>query len=81
MKNKTEMQILRSTMFDEITRLKRGTSDKETAMAVCKLGNVVVQSYNTELKAIDAMIRVQEAGAKVPDISIFSTTEMQIDEK
>ena len=68
---KTDMEILRNSMFDEISRLKRGTTTVEDALAVCKLGNLIVSTYNTEIKAIDTMCRVQELGADVPDIKIF----------
>jgi hypothetical protein len=67
----TEMQKLRNVMFDEIDRIKRGTSTNEESLSVVKLGNAIINTYNTELKTIETIIKVQESGADVPEISIF----------
>ena len=73
----TDLEILRNSMFDEIARLKRGTTTTQDAMAICKLANTIVSTFNTELKAIDTMIRVQELGADTPAIKIFNESKEQ----
>lgn len=67
----TDMEILRNSLFDEIQRLKRGTSTPEESNALCKVANSIISTYDTELKSIDTMIRVQEAGANVPQLKTF----------
>lgn len=74
----TDMEILRQSMFDEISRLKRGTSTVEEAMAICKLGNSIVSTYMTEIKGVETMIKVQELGAEVPKIKILEESKENV---
>ena len=67
----TETQKLRNMMFDEIERLKRGTADVSESLTVVKLANSIISTYNTELKAIETMIEVQDRGAIVPSITLL----------
>lgn len=68
----TQLEVVRNAMLDEIARLKRGTTTTQDAMAICKLGNGIVSTYNTELKAIETMVKIQELGAEVPKIKVFN---------
>lgn len=47
----TEMQILRNALFDEISRIKRGTTTQQDVISLTKVSNTIIQSYNTEIKA------------------------------
>lgn len=71
----TDLEILRASMFDEIARLKRGTTTAQEAMTICKLANTIVSTYNTELKAIETMCKVQELGADTPAIRVFNESD------
>jgi len=71
----TETQKLRNVMFDEIDRIKRGDADLDESLAIVKLGNNIIQSYNTELKAIETMVNVQHSGANVPDVTFIENKD------
>ena len=66
----TELQILRNALFDEIARVKRGTANAEDTKLIIASANAITQTYNTELKACEAMIKAQELGFNLRDISI-----------
>ena len=66
----TEMQILRNALFDEIARVKRGTANTNNTKLIITNTNTITQTYNTELKACDTMIRAEELGFDLKDISI-----------
>lgn len=66
----TEMQILRNALFDEIARVKRGTANADDTKMIIASANAITQTYNTELKACDAMIRAKELGFSLKDISV-----------
>ena len=68
----TELQILRNSLFDEITRLKRGTTTPNDSMAIVKVANAIISSYNTELKAISTLIQASEHTIAVPELKIFT---------
>ena len=68
----TELQILRAALFDEITRLKRGTAIAEDTKLIIASANAITQSYNTELKACELTIKAYELGGSIPDIKIFT---------
>jgi hypothetical protein len=65
----TELQILRNSLFDEISRIKRGTADIQDSHTIVKLANTVISTYNTELKAIDLLNRTAESNAT--EVKIF----------
>jgi hypothetical protein len=65
-----EIQKLRNAMFDEIDRIKRGTTTPEESNSIVKAGNVIVQSYNTEIKAMQTMMEMQDRGIELPTISV-----------
>ena len=66
----TELQILRNALFDEIARVKRGTANTEDTKLIIASANAITQTYNTELKACETMIKAQELGFDLRDISI-----------
>ena len=66
----TELQILRNALFDEIARVKRGTSNAEDTKNIISASNAIVQTYNTELKAVELMIKVQESGADLKGVEV-----------
>lgn len=74
----TELQILRQALFDEISRVKRGTSSMDDVMAITKLSNAVIQSYNTEIKGFGLMLQAQEKGANAIPLEIFSQTTLEL---
>jgi hypothetical protein len=65
----TELQILRNSLFDEIARIKRGTADINDSHAIVKCANVIISTYNTELKAIDLLNKTAESNAT--EVKIF----------
>ena len=67
----TELQILRNSLFDEITRLKRGTTTPNDSLAIVKVANAIISSYNTELKAISTLVQAAEYSVTVPELKIF----------
>lgn len=71
-KKMTEMQILRNALFDEIARVKRGTTSLEDTHAIVKTANAIIATYNTELKAAELLIDAQTLGADTVKISIFN---------
>lgn len=73
----TELQILRSSLFDEISRIKRGTSTKDDVDGITKISNAIIQSYNTEIKAFSMIMEAQERGLKTVDVKIFNDSEIQ----
>lgn len=68
----TDLQILRASLFDEIARVKRGTALLEDTKSIIASANAITQSYNTELKACEIMLKAQELGGNLPDIQIFN---------
>lgn len=66
----TEMQILRNALFDEIARVKRGTANAEDTKLIIASANAITQTYNTELKACDTIIKAKELGVDLKDISV-----------
>ena len=66
----TELQILRNALFDEIARVKRGTANTEDTKNIISASNAIVQTYNTELKAVELMIKVQESGADLKGVEV-----------
>ena len=71
----TEIQILRNALFDEIARVKRGTTSYEDTHAIVKTANAIIATYNVELKAAEIMIEAQTLGANTPEIKIFNQDE------
>ena len=72
----TELQILRASLFDEIARIKRGDADLEETKVIVSVSNSIIQSYNTEVKAVDTLIRGQQSGAEVNEIvNVFKNNE------
>lgn len=65
----TELQILRNSLFDEISRIKRGTADINDTHALVKCANVIIQTYNTELKAVQLIH--ETAGSDITEVKIF----------
>ncbi len=70
-----ELQKLRNCLFDEIDRVKRGTTTIEESQSIVKLGNSIISSYNTEIKAIETIIEVQDRGANVPKIKFIGDSD------
>lgn len=66
----TELQILRAALFDEIARTKRGTANAEDTKNIISASNAIVQTYNTELKAVELMIKSQESGADLKGVEV-----------
>lgn len=66
----TEMQILRNALFDEIARVKRGTANAEDTKLIIASANAITQTYNTELKACDTMIKAKELGFDLKEVSV-----------
>jgi hypothetical protein len=67
----TELQILRSALFDEIARLKRGTADVQETQEIVKVSNAIISTFNTELKALSILFQAEERGFSSKDITIF----------
>jgi len=66
----TELQILRNSLFDEISRLKRGTAKLDETHAIVKCANSIISTYQTELKAVDLLTRT--ADSNVTELKIFT---------
>ena len=78
----TEMQILRNALFDEIARVKRGTANTEDTKMIIASANAITQTYNTELKACDTMIRAKELGFDpntIPEYKNYFTLQEKLD--
>ena len=71
----TELQILRAALFDEIARTKRGTANAEDTKNIISASNAIVQTYNTELKAVELMVKVQESGADLKGVEVIKVFE------
>lgn len=65
----TDLQILRNALFDELSRVKRGTSTTEDTKAVVSIANQVNQSYLVELKATQIMMDSQEKGIVIDKLN------------
>lgn len=76
----TEMQILRNALFDEIARTKRGTANLEDTKVIIAAANAITQTYNTELKACEVMIKSQETGANLKgvEVNIFKEDDKKV---
>ena len=66
----TDLVILRNALFDEIARVKRGTANAEDTKMIIASANAITQTYNTELKACETMIKAKELGFDLKDISV-----------
>lgn len=75
----TEMQILRNSLFDELSRLKSGKTNAEDSGAVVKVANSIISTYNTELKAVSVLMEAEERGYNQKQIDIFDDTSMEAD--
>ena len=74
----TEMQILRNALFDEITRIKRGTTTQQDVISLTKVSNTIIQSYNTEIKAGQLLLLAQEKGSTTIPVSIFNDSDLKV---
>ena len=77
----TELQILRNALFDEIGRIKRGTSTQEDVVSLAKISNCIIQSYNTELKATSLLITAKEKSFDTIEVKVFDDSPLQIETK
>jgi len=73
----TNMEILRNSLFDELSRLKSGDTTPDDSNAVVKVANSIINTYNTELKAISCLMEAEERGFKSKGLEIFSDTELE----
>ena len=73
----TELQILRNSLFDEISRIKRGKSDLEESLMVVKVANAITNTYNTEIKGFNSIVEAREKGMDAKDVKIFDDTEKE----
>lgn len=76
----TELQILRGALFDEISRVKRGTTTVEDVNSIAKLSNSIIQSYNTEIKGFEMLLKAKENSIDVP-VLIFQESNNKIELK
>ena len=81
MEKYSELQVLRNSLFDEITRIKRGTADINDTHALVKVANAIIGTYQTEIKAFMAINQagnptVYEDGTKL--IDMFEKKEVNI---
>lgn len=74
----TEMQILRNALFDEITRIKRGTTTQQDVISLTKVSNTIIQSYNTEIKAGQLLLLAQEKGSNTIPVTIFKDSDLKV---
>jgi len=73
----TDMQVLRNSLFDELSRLKRGTSTAEEANAVVKISNSIVSTYNTEIKAVETITNAHDKGYHNQELELFEDTDKE----
>ena len=71
----TEMQILRNSLFDEIKRIKNGRADLDESHAIVKVSNCIINTYNTEIKAVSALIEAQDRGLEQETVKVFNSTD------
>lgn len=77
----TEMQILRTALFDEITRIKRGTTTQQDVINLTKVSNCIINSYNTEIKAANLLLLAQEKGSEAKELAIFKDSNIEVTTK
>lgn len=77
----TEIQILRNALFDEVSRIKRGTTTQQDVISLTKVSNTIIQSYNTEIKAAHLLLLAQEKGNSTVTVSIFNDSNLEITTK
>lgn len=76
----TQMQILRNSLFDELSRLKSGRTTPDDSLAVVKVANSIISTFNTEFKAVSVLMEAEERGYKDKQIQIFEDTEFEPNE-
>ena len=76
----TEMQILRKVLFEEIEKTRNGTADLVNTRVLIAASNAITQTYNTELKACEVMIKSQETGANLKgvEVNIFKEDDKKV---
>ena len=74
----TEMQILRNALFDEITRIKRGTTTQQDVISLTKVSNCIIQSFNTEIKAGQLLLSAQEKGSTTIPVKVFEDSDLKV---
>ena len=67
-----DLGILRSALFDEIKRLKRGTADIEETNAIVKTSNAIISTYQLEVKTAELIINAQEKGIEIKEVTVFN---------
>lgn len=77
----TELQILRNALFDEITRIKRGTTTQQEVISLTKVSNCIVQTMNTELKAVQLLMEAKELGMETLPIKTFNDVDLEVTTK
>lgn len=77
----TELQILRNALFDEITRIKRGTTTQQDVISLTKVSNCIVQTMNTELKAVQLLMEAKELGMEALPIKTFNDVDLEVTTK
>ena len=71
----TDLQILRAALFDEVKRIKRGTSSETETKQLVSASNTIINTFNTELKGAELLIKAQENGFNTEQIKIFENSE------
>lgn len=74
----TDLQILRAALFDEVKRIKRGTAVSEETQALVSTSNTIINSFNTELKGAELLIKAQENGFDTKQVKIFNDSEEKV---
>lgn len=73
----TELQILRNSLFDELSRIKRGSTTMEDTKSVVSVGNSIIQTFNTELKSAELVIKAKELGVDTKAVEIFKDSDKE----
>jgi hypothetical protein len=70
----TQLEIVRTALLDEISRIKRGTTSTEDSMAIVKCANALTNTYNTEIKAFGTILTANDAGVDINPVKVFEPT-------
>jgi len=73
----TELQYIRNVLLDEINKIKRGTSITQESNDLVKCTNAFLNTYNTELKTVDTLIKAKENSIDVKQIKVFNDSEIK----
>lgn len=66
-----EINILRNALFDELSRLKRGTANPEDTVNIVKVSNAILKSYEVEIKAVNTILDAADRGIESRQVSFI----------